>query len=361
MKVGRTLSEAIDRNWRYIIFGVGALVLLWIFYSQRMVLLPFLIGIVAAYLLTPPLRWIEGHLPGKSDKRRRIIAIMVMAAVFVSIAAFLIFIAVTLLVHYSSGLLSKSDQYITQAIERLKQFTDGLRNAVPDNLRGDVDKIVQDIGSAISSTLQKSVAGGGSLVLSSVGIILGFAAVPLFLFYLLKDSELVVKSVCSTLGRRAYNHLYKVLCIIDNVLGRYVRGAFILSTVLFALTFAGMMIIRIPVQFALPLAFIYGLGELIPTLGAWIAGAVMLIVVIAVAPDKILWVILMDIIVKLIENMLLVPRIQATTMHLHPALVVLLLVLGGHFWGLWGMIFTVPVVATLADVFKYVKQINEKG
>jgi predicted PurR-regulated permease PerM len=351
------IQEAIRRNWRYIVFFTVTLVLLWVLYTWRMVLLPFLVGVVLAYLMMPLVKWIERILPGKTKhtQKRRLLSIIILIVTIMFILAFVAFIAVNIILHYSSQLLADSGKYITQIIAKAQEWTTGLRNIVPESARSFVDKVVADIAGSITSTLQGSGSGGSSKILSSLGIIFGFAATPLFLFYMLKDSDLVVNGVCSTFGKRGEPHLRQILCVIESVLGRYVKAEFILSAVLFALTFAGLTIIGIPLAFSLPLAFIYGLGELIPTLGAWIAGAIMILVTLAVAPQKILWVILLDLIAKLSENMLLVPRIQASTMRMHPALVIMLLVIGGHFWGLWGMMLTVPIVSTLKDVFKYLR------
>ena len=85
------------------------------------------------------------------------------------------------------------------------------------------------------------------------------------------------------------------------------------------------------------------------------------LVTLALAPHKVIWVILLAIVVQLLENNLLVPRIQASTMRLHPSLVILLLVLGGYLWGFWGILLTVPLTATLVDIFGYVRGVNREA
>jgi predicted PurR-regulated permease PerM len=109
---------------------------------------------------------------------------------------------------------------------------------------------------------------------------------------------------------------------------------------------------------AVPLAFVNGFMEVVPTIGPIIGGIIMAVVMLAVAPDKILWVIVLAFAVQLLENNILVPRIQAANLKLHPAVVLFLLVMGSYFWGFWGLIFTVPIVSTLVDIFKYVQNMN---
>ena len=119
-----------------------------------------------------------------------------------------------------------------------------------------------------------------------------------------------------------------------------------------------MLIIGVP--FAVLLGIVAGLTELVPIIGPWIGGAVGVLVTLATEPDKVLWVILLYLIVQLLENTLLVPRIQADTLNMHPIVVILVITVGSQYFGLWGVILGPPLVALAKDVIIYlVKQWNE--
>ena len=84
------------------------------------------------------------------------------------------------------------------------------------------------------------------------------------------------------------------------------------------------------------------------------------LVTLATAPDKVLWVILLYLVVQLLENTLLVPRIQADTLNMHPIAVILVITVGSQYFGLWGVILGPPLVALAKDVIIYlVQQWNE--
>jgi predicted PurR-regulated permease PerM len=349
------------RYERYIVFFVITAVLLTVLYGSRDVLLPFMLGLVMAYLFMPIIRWLERTMPGKGKHmatKRALSIVLVMFAIMVVFAAGA-FLTTMYVIHSGSQMLSNASEYLNNLVARGKEWTASIRNMFPAGMRDTVDNYIQGFTNSLASTLSGSAPsqGGVSFITGALGLLLGFAAVPVFLFYILKDSELCVNSVCSVLGESKKPQLRSILSVLERVLGQYIRAELALSAVLFTLTFIGLSIIRVPL--ALPLAFIYGLGELIPTFGAWIAGGIMLIVVLALAPDKLLWVIGMDLGVKLLENVFLVPRIEAKFMNLHPALVIVLLVLGSHFWGLWGMVLTVPLAATLIELFKWVKSLDQ--
>ncbi len=120
------------------------------------------------------------------------------------------------------------------------------------------------------------------------------------------------------------------------------------------LVLVGLLILR--VDFAPALAALAGVTELIPILGPWVGGAAAVIVTLAVAPDKAIWVALLFFIVQLLENNLLVPRIQGSYLHIHPALILVLLVVGAYVAGFWGIVLSVPLTATVIEIYKYVRQ-----
>ena len=58
-------------------------------------------------------------------------------------------------------------------------------------------------------------------------------------------------------------------------------------------------------------------------------------------------------VIQQVENTVLVPRISGKAVELHPALIVLVLIIGSEVAGLAGAILAVPVTAIIRDVFKY--------
>jgi predicted PurR-regulated permease PerM len=57
--------------------------------------------------------------------------------------------------------------------------------------------------------------------------------------------------------------------------------------------------------------------------------------------------------VQLVENWVLVPRIQGRAVDIHPAIIMLLLVISSEVAGLWGVVVAVPLAAVARDVFRY--------
>jgi len=105
--------------------------------------------------------------------------------------------------------------------------------------------------------------------------------------------------------------------------------------------------------FALVLGLIAGIFEILPYVGP-ILGAIPAIVVALLAdPWSALWVAIAFFGIQQVENLVLVPRISGESVKLHPAMVMVVLVVGNELAGFWGMLIAVPVTAVLRDVFKY--------
>ena len=99
------------------------------------------------------------------------------------------------------------------------------------------------------------------------------------------------------------------------------------------------------VPFPVFLGIVGGITELVPIIGPWIGGAAAVLVTLALAPDKVLWVVLLYLGIQLVENTILVPRIQGNALKLHPILLILIVVVASQTFGIWGVILGPPLVA----------------
>ncbi|MFC1985034.1 AI-2E family transporter, partial [Chloroflexota bacterium] len=188
---------------------------------------------------------------------------------------------------------------------------------------------------------------------ATIGFIFGLASLPIFLFYVLKDWGKLSEGFYSSLPSWAIEHTKNIISIIDKVLGRYIRAQLLLGFIVGYLAFVSLLFLGVP--FAPVLGIFAGVTELIPILGPWLSGAVAVIVTLAVEPEKAIWVALIFLGIQLMENTLLVPRIQGAYLRIHPAVVIVLLVLGAYIAGFWGLIIVVPLTATIVQVYKYTR------
>jgi len=317
---------------------------------------PLFAGLVLAYLLYPLIALLERKLPGQgrwlSARRASLIAlIFIVILVLVGVLAFYI---VTGVVSSFSVLLKNAPQYFSDGLKTFQDWLHGIQQWFPPETQQQVEGSLQNAGTTLGNALRDAFVKGISYISGTFGLILGFVALPVFLFYILKDWEKLRSSFYSAFSPGMAKHVRGVVAVIDKVLGRWIRAQLVLSATVAVLSFIGLAALGI--QLAPALAALQGIMEFVPILGPWIGGAVGVIVVLAIAPEKAIWAAIVYLAVQLLENILLVPRIHGTYMRIHPAVILFLLPLGAYIAGLWGIILIVPLTATVVELYKYARQ-----
>jgi predicted PurR-regulated permease PerM len=350
-----TAGSIFRRNWRLILFVLGIIITFWLLYVFRSVLLPFICGLVLAYLLHPLISWLERKLPSQSRwlSARRASLITLIFIIILALVGVLAFYIITGVISSFSILVKNAPQYFSEGLQTLKDWLESFRLWFPPEMQQQVGGAFQDIGTALGNAMRNAFVKGASYIPSTFGLILGFVALPVFLFYVLKDWEKLVSGFYSAFSPRMAEHVRGVVAVIDKVLGRWIRAQLVLSATVAVLCFIGLAALGITLAPAL--AVLQGIMEFIPILGPWIGGAVGVIVILAIAPQKAIWAVVVYLVVQLLENILLVPRVHGGYLRIHPALILVLLPLGAFIAGLWGIILIVPLAATVVEIYKYVR------
>jgi predicted PurR-regulated permease PerM len=108
------------------------------------------------------------------------------------------------------------------------------------------------------------------------------------------------------------------------------------------------------VQYVLLLAVIAGVTELIPLIGPVIGAVPAVIIALFDSPTTALAVLALYILIQQLENSLLVPRIVGESVGIHPAVLMIVLVLCTQVLGFFWIILAAPIAAVIRDVFRYV-------
>lgn len=137
---------------------------------------------------------------------------------------------------------------------------------------------------------------------------------------------------------------------IDSQLGNWIRGEMILMTIIGLMTFLGLIILKVP--YALPLAIIAGLLEIVPNIGPIFSA----VPAIAVAFLTFGWpvtiaVTVLYLAVQQLENNLIVPKIMRTNVNINPLVSILGILIGAKLFGVIGALLAVPIFIVLRTVF----------
>jgi predicted PurR-regulated permease PerM len=129
---------------------------------------------------------------------------------------------------------------------------------------------------------------------------------------------------------------------LDMQLGNWIRGQFILMTVIGLITFISLIILQIP--YALPIAIIAGLLEIIPNIGPiFSAVPAVIIAFLAFGWPSALTVLVLYIVIQQLENNLIVPKIMRSSVDINPLISILGILIGGTLFGVVGALLAVPL------------------
>jgi predicted PurR-regulated permease PerM len=233
------------------------------------------------------------------------------------------------------------------ATEWLGRYQKVIPLDIQQKIQSNLEKLASTIGQALQEGLTRTV----SVISSTVSFFLGILVIPFWLFYILNDEAKVRESALDLIPDRIEPDLLNILRITDDIFSAYIRGQLILCLVVGALATIGLLIVG--VDFALFLGLIAGTFEILPFVGPILGAIPALIVAVLQSPVTALWTLVIFIIIQQIENLFLVPRIAGESVKLHPALVMVVLVVGNEALGLLGMLVAVPLTAVIRDIFKY--------
>ncbi len=197
-----------------------------------------------------------------------------------------------------------------------------------------------------------------SFLSSLAGMAFSLFMVFVIAFYISVEKR-AVKQLIPTIIPRKYRYFVQNFLVSSQAkIGAWGRAQLVLCLVVGVLTYLGLLILR--VRFALVLALIAGLTEIIPWIGPWLGAVPALIVGFAISPLKGLLVAVLYLVVQHVENQFVVPYVMHRAVGLNPLLTVIVLLIGGKVGGLLGMLLAVPITTVLSilihDAFKFFRE-----
>jgi predicted PurR-regulated permease PerM len=344
------------RYIRVLLIFLAIALVIWLAAISIAVLAPFLVGILLAYLLMPIVNWLENLLPPRhrAPRTRRVLAIAIVFVLFALVLAlFLIFIGASL-VAATGVFLDKTPGLITQGISKLSDLTTLFKGNLPHSVVTHLDSFVASLGPTAGKFLQDFITGTMAVIPASMPTIVGFLTLPFFLFFVLNDYESFQKYFYEYLPPRTAGHTANILRIIGNAMGRYLRSQLILGLIVGAIIYLGLAILKI--DQAPMFGVITAVTQFIPIVGPLLSGLLTVVITFVLEPDKVLWVLIVVVGAQVLVNMILVNWIQGRVMQIHPAVIMVLLVVGGYVGGLLGAILALPLGTTIWEIFKYFRR-----
>ena len=312
------------------------------------------LSVVLAYMLLPVIRLIERAMPWRERRPglSRLLSIALIYLLAIAIFAGTLLWVVPSTVEESQQFAEEFPDLWVSVRENLEDLISLYTDEIPEGVRDSIQQSLANAGGLVGEVAWSFVSKTVSTVSSSFGLILGLATAPVLIFGLLKDPARIRASLYAPFPPDLQAYLRTLLEIAERTMGRYIRGQISLGLIVGVAVTLALLLMGVPYAFVLGL--VAGLTELVPIMGPWVGGAFGVLVTLAVAPEKALWVAALYVAVQLIENTVLVNRIQGHALRIHPVWMTVIVVVSATFFGVWGIILGPPVVALVRDVAAWV-------
>lgn len=339
--VPRWLRIASDISWRAIVVGLGVIGLAIVATRLHLVVVPLIISLFVASLLSPPVIWLkERGVPG-------VLATLVVFVLAIGLFAGLV-AAVAPSVVSEVGQMSKVVRAgTTDVLTWISEGPLGVSEA-------EVNKFVGTIGDRLQDNVSPIAEGVLKGALTALELFAGLLLTLILAFFFVKDGSRISRALIGFVRPEHRDHARAIGQRAWGTLGAYLRGIAFIALVDATLIGAALAIIGVPL--VLPLAMFVFFGAFLPLVGALAAGTVAALVALVTGGVVNAALVVVTIVaIQQIEGHVLAPLVLSRVTRLHPVAVILALTAGTILGGILGAFISVPVAAVVAGVVDYAR------
>ncbi len=198
------------------------------------------------------------------------------------------------------------------------------------------------------TNLSHLASGNAFTVISAVfGGVISVVLALVITFYFIVQQGAVRFFITWVVPRGSEDETILIIEKIQSKLGLWLRGQLMLSLIIFLLDYVGLKIIG--VQYALVLALLAGIFEVVPYLGPILSGIPAIFLTVATGGWwQALFVLILYVLVQQLENHIILPKVMAKSVGLNPLVVIVAVLIGAKLSGVVGSLMAVPVATAIA-------------
>ncbi|OPH48525.1 AI-2E family transporter [Paenibacillus ferrarius] len=306
----------------------------------KAIVTPFFIAVIISYILNP--------IVNALNKRKvpRTIAVLLIYSVFLSSLTVIIMNMTPIFITQ----IAELNEHMPQMAMRAQSLVDGFNQnqLLPDSVRSgfnhSLTKLENSISTAISNYMNQI---GNTINMLFIAFIVPFVA-----FYIMKDFQIIEKTALAIVPREHRKKTVKLLIDIDTALGNYIRGQLLVCLIIGVLAYLGYWLIGM--EYALLLASVVAIFNIIPYLGPFFGAAPALIMASTISLKMVLLVAVVNLLIQILEGNVISPQVVGRTLHMHPLFIIFALLVGGEVAGIVGLILAVPFFAVMKVILQHV-------
>ncbi|WP_209122859.1 AI-2E family transporter [Alkalihalobacillus sp. BA299] len=306
------------------------------------VAIPLLIAAIITYLLHPVIE--NAHAYGVP----RPIAVLIIYLLFFGGLAYLVTTAFPYVIKQLRELIENLPLIIQQIQEWSNVFERQI-SALPEGMQNQLADWITGLEGRAESIGESILAAIGSILSSFIY----FIVIPFLVFYLLKDYQLIEKVAWYVTPKKWRKEGVAFIRDVDQSLGNYIRGQILVSMCVGIIAMVGLWLIGVP--YPIILGLFIGMTDIIPYFGAFLGAFPAAIVAALHSWQMLLFTVLLIFILQQIEGNILSPVIVGKSVHLHPILIMVALLIGVETAGVLGLVLAVPILSVVKVVLLHLR------
>lgn len=334
--------DFVARAARWVIVGAAvASALFAVLFVLKAALTPLAAAFVIAYLLDPLIDRLE-----RIGVRRRLGILLVLMLVGALVLATLL-VAIPRLVREIGALAERMPVYLERLITVVvPQLETRFGVELPDTLEELLGGL-RGLELSALGAVRDVLLGALSTATGTVSVLIGLLVIPILAYYLLVEFDQVLRRVGGWIPRPQRDYVIEKARTADRLISGFLRGQLLVAAILGVLYAVGFG--AIGVDLAIGVGLLAGAMALIPYLGNVVAvGTASALCVLEFGFDwHLLAVLGWYAVVQNLEGFVLTPRIVGGSVGLHPAAVIVALLIGGDLFGFLGLLIAVPAAAVV--------------
>ncbi len=359
----------------FALFGAAAMAISFYFLLSRWdsvksflstltgILMPFIIGAVLAYVLTPLCNFLEKQLLKKLDKKKNGVKIAGSISILLTLV-FAVVVVLALLLMVIPALVENLYSVLIQIPDNVQAFKTWAMQMAGDNetLQNYINEFSESVSTGLPDWIRSTVLPGLQTLIGGIS-----AGVSRFIgvFYNLLIGIIVsiyLLGCRKTFARQGKKLIYSIFpqkwafAILDEftyanqMFTGFISGRIVDSLVIGVICFVGMLILGIPNPVLI--SVIVGVTNVIPFFGPYIGAIPSFLLILAVNPVKAIVFLIFILILQQFDGNVLGPRILGNVTGLSSFWVLFSILLFGGLFGFVGMIIGVPVFAVIYDIIR---------
>ncbi len=325
---------------------IGLVALFYIFYIGKDIIVPLVFSTIIAILLNP----IVNFLCRK--KLNRTIAIILSVVTTIILIAALVYFILSQAAMFSDSL--------PQFKQKFSEIINNAINWISTNLNVSKPKINTWITNTKAEGMSNSSSVVGTTLMGIGGVLVLLLLIPVYIFMILFYKPLLLEFISQLFKDDKSEIVTEVLTETKTLIQSYLIGLLIEAAIVATLNAIGLLFIGI--QYAILIAIIGALLNLIPYIGGLVAISIPMLIAIATkSPIYAVWVFVLFITVQFIDNNYIVPKIVASKVKINALVSIIVVLIGGALWGVAGMFLAIPITAIVKVVFDRIAPLKPFG